>query len=96
MSETRKSSTQIRAVRETLDEEDRPTWPPCPGCNGTGQRPTVERSNGRYRGGKCRWCAGTGAIEPKVMLRKIYPRWQKILRRNLAMGRCPRPGRALR
>lgn len=90
MGETRKSSKQIRAVRAEIPVDENPTWPSCPACHGTGARPTIETRGGRYRGGRCRWCEGTGAIEPTKMLHALG-RWNRIYNRNRSAGLCRAP-----
>src|SRR5690348_12399922 len=89
MSAVRRYSIRLRKERRNYAENDRPTYPPCPACNGSGQREVREISPGRYKGGVCRWCEGTGGIEP-TMLQVVYSRWLRILARNRLMRRCDR------
>lgn len=93
MSIVRRYSLRLRKERRNYSEDDRPTYPPCPCCSppGSGQREVREISPGRYKGGKCRWCEGTGGIEP-VMLQVVYARWLRIYLRNRLTKRCKLAG----
>lgn len=80
----RESSGAMRA-RATLSPEERHTLIPCPACDSLGQG--IRSRHGVATVQRCRWCDGSGMMDPGLM--PLFSRWLSIANWHRLLSRRP-------